>query len=83
MTEWWIRHILFNAYRSQSQGVLKRHHQTLKTMLKAFCMNHENRDEDAPYVMYAVRETPTTSLGFSPNQLVFGHRIRVPLDVFR
>ncbi len=84
MAEWGIRHILSSAYHPQSQGALERHHQTLKNMMRAFCMEHEKDwDEAVPYIMFAVREVPTESLGFSPNQLVFGHRVRGPLDVVR
>ena len=36
-----------------------------------------------PFVMFAAREVPTESLGFSPNELVFGHRVRGPLDVIK
>ncbi|XP_045120476.1 uncharacterized protein LOC123509918 [Portunus trituberculatus] len=69
---------------SLSQGALERHHQTLKTILRAFCLEHERDwNKAVPYVMFAVREAPTESLGFSPNQLVFGHHVRGPLDVVR
>ena len=84
MTAWGIKHIVSSAYHPQSQGALERHHQTLKTMLKSFCMERDKDwDEGVPYVLFAVREAPTESLGFSPNQLVFGHRVRGPLDVVR
>ncbi len=33
--------------------------------------------------MFAVREVPTESLGFSPNELVFGHRVQGPLAVMK
>ena len=84
MTEWGIKHITSSAYHPQSQGALERHHQTLKNMLRAFCYEQEKDwDEAVPYVLFAAREAPTESLGFSPNQLVFGHRVRGPLDVVR
>ena len=84
MTEWGVRHVLSSAYHPQSQGALERHHQTLKNMLRTFCCDHEQDwDEAVPYVLFAVREAPTESLGFSPNQLVFGHRVRGPLDVVK
>ena len=84
MTEWGVKHVVSSAYHPQSQGALERHHQTLKTMLKSFCMDHcKDWDEAVPYVLFAVREVPTESLGFSPNDLVFGHRVRGPLDVVR
>ena len=84
MAEWGTKHVLSSAYHPQSQGALERHHQTLKTMLRAFCYDHERDwDEAVPYVMFAVREAPTESLGFAPNELIFGHRVRGPLDVVR
>ena len=41
MTEWGIKHVLSSGYHPQSQGALERHHQTLKTMLRAFCLERE------------------------------------------
>ncbi len=84
MAEWGITHVLCSAYHPQSQGALERHHQTLKNMLRTFCYERDKDwDEAVPYVLFAVREAPTESLGFSPNELVFGHRVRGPLDVVR
>ena len=51
-------------------------------MLRAFCMEREKDwDKAVSYVFFAVREAPNVPLGFSPNQLVFGHRVRDPLDL--
>ena len=84
MKEWGIHHVVSSAYHPQSQGALERHHQTLKNMLRSFCLDHDKDwDQAVPYVLFAVREVPTDSLGFSPNDLVFGHRVRGPLDVIR
>ena len=77
-------HVLSSAYHPQSQEALERHHQTLNTMLQAFCLERQKDwDEAVPYVLFAVREAPTESLGFSPNPLVFGHRVHGPLDLVR
>ena len=52
--------------------------------MRAFC-HDSGKDWDlaVPFVMFAVREVPSESLGFSHNELVFGHRVRGPLDVVR
>ncbi len=44
-----------------------------------------NRDweEGLPWLLLAAREVQQESLGFSPNDLVFGHRVRGPLSVLR
>ena len=34
-----------------------------------------------PYVLFANREVPQSSTGFSPCELVYGHAVRGPLDV--
>ena len=77
-----VSQILSSAYHPQTQGSLERHHQTLKSLIKKFCYEHEKDwDVAIPFVLFAIREVPTESLGFSPNELVFGHRVRGPLDV--
>ena len=74
--------VLSSAYHPQSQGALERQHQTMKSILRKFCFQHEKDwDVGIPFVLFAIREVPSESLGFSPNELVFGHRVRGPLDV--
>ena len=53
-------------------------------MLRAFC-HDSGKDWDlvVPFVMFAVREVPSESLGFSPNELVFGQCVHGPFDVVR
>ncbi|WP_435325998.1 DDE-type integrase/transposase/recombinase, partial [Klebsiella pneumoniae] len=71
MKEWGVSHIMSSAYHPQSQGALERYHHTLKVMLRSFCLDHQKDwDQAIPYVLFAVREVPTESLGFSPNDLV-------------
>ncbi len=79
-----VKHKLSSAYHPESQGALERFHQTLKSMLRAYCFETGNDwDEGVPLVMFAVRETPQESLGFSPAELVFGYTVRGPLKLFR
>ena len=40
-----IEHLVSSAYHPESQGALERYHQTLKTMMRAFCFDHD-RDWD-------------------------------------
>ncbi len=75
-----VKHHKSSAYHPESQGALERFHQTLKQLLRAYC-NELNKDweEGLPWLMLAAREVVQESLGFSPNDLVFGHRVRGPL----
>lgn len=77
-----IGHQMSSAYHPESQGALERFHQTLKAMLRRYCIE-TGRDwaEGLPYLMFATRETVQESLGFSPAELVFGHTMRGPLKL--
>uniref|UniRef100_A0A8C1TD20 Gypsy retrotransposon integrase-like protein 1 n=1 Tax=Cyprinus carpio TaxID=7962 RepID=A0A8C1TD20_CYPCA len=79
-----IEHRVSSAYHPESQGAIERFHQTLKSMLRKYCMETGNSwDEGVPLVLFAIRETVQESLGFSPAQLVFGHTVRGPLKVLK
>ena len=84
LSEHAIEQVLATPYRPQSQGALERYHQTLKSMLKKFCLaNAHSWDTYVPYLLFCTRDTVQESLGFSPFQLVFGHRVRGPLSVLK
>lgn len=77
-----VRHQQSSAYHPQSQGALERFHQTLKTLLCAYCteLNHD-WEEGLPWLLLAAREVTQSSLGFSPNELVFEHKSCGPLAI--
>ena len=84
MSELGVAQYQSSAYHPESQGALERFHQTLKTMLRAYCFeNGKNWDEGVPLVLFAVREVVQESLGFSPFELVFGHSVRGPLKLMK
>ncbi|XP_042890634.1 uncharacterized protein LOC122265381 [Penaeus japonicus] len=65
---------LSDLFRKASQGALERFHQTLKAMLKKFCMKSgKDWDEGVPLMLFAIRESTQDTLGFSPFSLVYGH----------
>uniref|UniRef100_A0A8C1S4H7 Integrase catalytic domain-containing protein n=1 Tax=Cyprinus carpio TaxID=7962 RepID=A0A8C1S4H7_CYPCA len=77
-----VKHQLSSAYHPESQGALERFHQTLKSMLRAYCLDTgKDWGEGLPLLMFAIRETVQESLGFSPAELVFGHTVRGPLKL--
>ena len=43
--------------------------------------NQKDWDEHLPYLLFAYREVPQESTGFSPFELLYGRRVRGPLDV--
>nr|XP_055062771.1 uncharacterized protein LOC129445823 [Misgurnus anguillicaudatus]XP_055062772.1 uncharacterized protein LOC129445823 [Misgurnus anguillicaudatus] len=79
-----VKHNQSSVYHPQSQGVIERFHQTLKSLLRAYCVElSRDWEEGLPWLLLAAREVQQESLGFSPNDLVFGHRVRGPLSVLR
>ena len=84
LAELGLRHLKSSAYHPETQGALERYHQTLKTMIKKYCMEHERDwDKGVPFLLFATREVPLENLGFSPNELVFAHRGRGPLSLVK
>ena len=84
MKELGIKHIMATAYRPQSQGALERYHQTLKNMIKKYCLESEKDwDQGIHMLLFATREVVQESLGFSPFELVFGHTVRGPLQTIK
>ena len=84
MEELGVTQYLSTAYHPESQGALERFHQTLKSLLKTFCMEHESDwDEGLDLVLFAIRDSKSESMGFSPFQLLYGREIRGPLKVLK
>ena len=69
-------------YRPQSDGMIERFNRTLQQML-AMYVNENKRDWDdhLPYVMFAYRSSIHASTGFSPNSLMLGREVNLPLDI--
>lgn len=73
-----------SPYHPQSDGLVERFNQTLKEMLRKTA-SEEGKDWDKliPYVLFAYREVPQESTGFSPFELLYGREVRGPLDVLK
>ena len=77
----WIR---TSPYHPQTDGLVERFNGTLKAMLrKLTSKNQKDWDELLPYLLFAYREVPQESTGFAPFELLYGRRVRGPLDVLK
>ena len=66
----------------QSDGMVERFNRTLATMLTMYCESKQNTwDEHLPYVMLAYRSSVHDSTGFSPNMMMLGREVELPLQV--
>ena len=68
-------------FHPQSNAVIERMNKTLQNML-AKCINEEqsNWSQQLPYVMMAYRSSVHESTGYTPQFLVFGQELSLPLD---
>ena len=68
-------------FHPQSNAVIERMNKTLQNML-AKCINEEqsNCSQQLPYVIMAYRSSVHESTGYTPQFLVFGQELGLPLD---
>ena len=79
-----VHPIRTTLYHPQTDSLVERFNQTLKKMLrKAASQDHKDWDKLIPYLLFAYREVPQSSTGFSPFELLYGRSVRGPLDVIR
>ena len=84
LTELGVEHVTSSAYHPQSQGCLERFHQTLKQVLRKYCLeNSTNWDEGIDWLLFAYRESVQESLGVSPFEMVYGRPLRGPLKILK
>ena len=68
-------------FRPQSDGQSERNIKTLSKMIAMFAKHQEEWDEHLPFLSMAYRSTPHEVTGFSPNFMVYGREILMPVDV--
>ena len=77
-----IRKTRTTPFHPQSDGMVERFNRTVKTMLSMFVAENQNDwDEHLPYVLMAYRSSQHESTKFTPNMLMLGREVALPLDV--
>ncbi|XP_073803355.1 uncharacterized protein isoform X4 [Danio rerio] len=79
-----IKSIRTTPYHPQTDGLTERFNQTLKQMLRKFVTETgQDWDQWLPYLLFAYREVPQSSTGFSPFELLYGRDVRGPLALLK
>ena len=77
-----IDHAKSSPYHAQSNGMVERLNGTLKQILKRVASDRpKDWDRFLPAVLFSYREVRQESTGFSPFELLFGHRPRGPMTL--
>jgi len=79
-----ITKIKTSVYHPEANDLVERFNGTLKLMLKRFVQERvQNWDKFLPYLLFAYREVPCESTGYSPFELLFGRTVRGLLAVIK
>lgn len=72
-----------SSFHPQTNGICERQNSTLAQCMRAYCHeNQENWTEYLPSIMMAFRMTPgVQTTGFSPFEILFGRKMKLPIDV--
>lgn len=79
-----IEHANSTPYHPQTIGSLERNHRNLNEFLRMFV--NEHLDDWSDYVKFyefSYNTSPCVAHGYTPYELVFGKRMRMPYDVFQ
>ena len=79
-----IKQLFTTAWHPMCNGLCEKMNGTLKSMLKRMCQERpKDWDRYLPAVLFAYREVPQASTGFSPFELLYGRTVRGPMQVLK
>ena len=79
-----LQQITTTPYHPICNGLIERFHMTLKQMLRRMCAERpKDWDKYLPALLFAIREVPQESLGFSPFVLLYGRNVKGPMAILR
>ena len=79
-----IKKLNTTPYHPQANGLVENFNGTLKKMLKCYAQEEPTDwDRHIPYVLFAYRESPHETTGYSPFELLYGRQVRGPLQLMK
>ena len=77
-----VKPLFTTPYHPMCNGRIERQHSILKSILKKLCsMKPKEWHRYLPCALFAMREIPSDTLGFSPFELLYGRQVRGPLAI--
>ena len=79
-----LQQITTTPYHPIYNDLIERLHMMLKQMLRRMCAERpKDWDKYLPALLFAIREVPQESLGFSPFELLYGRHVKGPMAILR
>lgn len=79
-----VRQLHTTPYHPMANGMVEKFNGTLKLMLKRMCAEKpKDWDRYLAPLLFAYREVPQASMGFSPFELLYGRHVRGPLAILK
>ena len=76
-----IKHIRTSVYHAMSNGACERYNATLKRCLRKLVVDIPRQwDKYVPAALFSFRDTPHETTGYSPFELIYGHKVRGPVE---
>ena len=77
-----IKPLFTTPYHPMCNGKIERQHAILKSILKKLCsLKPKTWHKFIPCALFAMRECPSDSTGFSPFEMLYGRQARGPLHI--
>jgi len=84
MDEFGVKHLRTSPYHPATDGSCERFNGTLKSMIRALADDFtDSWDQTLPWILFAYREVPVETLGFSPFELLYGRSVPGPLSLLK
>merc|ERR1711893_133699 len=79
-----VKQIYCTRYNPKNNGLVERYNGLIKKILRRMCHEQPRQwDRYLPALLFALRDMPTSSLGFSPFELLYGRTVRGPMSLVR
>ena len=79
-----INKLCTTPYHPEANGLVENFNGVLKKMLKSYAQKEpSNWDKFIQYILFAYREVPNETTGFSPFELLYGRHVRGPLAILK
>lgn len=79
-----VKKMVSSVYHPQANGLCEKMNGVLKRMLRSYAIKEPYRwDKHLPYILFAYREVPNETTGFSPFELLYGRHVRGPLSILK